>query len=119
MNTTVTDAAVTPSTPNPNKQKKQTAKEVIAANIQALIEQLEQGHSEALAAYLTAMGRFHSYSFGNILEIARQRAVTYCFTALESMNIRGCASLETRDGRLMAVRTNLISLAHRKQSTRD
>jgi len=76
MNTSVTAAAATSSTPNPNKQQKQTAKEVIAANVQALIEQLEQGHSEALTAYLTAMGRFHNYSFGNILEIARQRAVT-------------------------------------------
>ena len=60
-----------PSTPKP-----QTAREVIAANVQLLIEQLEAGHSEALTAYLTAMGRFHSYSFGNILEIARQRTVT-------------------------------------------
>jgi hypothetical protein len=74
MNTIVT--AANPSNPNPNKQQKQTAKEVIAANVEALIEQLEQGHSEALTAYLTAMGRFHNYSFGNILEIARQRAVT-------------------------------------------
>jgi antirestriction protein ArdC len=55
------------------QQKQQTAKEAIAANVQALIEQLEQGHSEGLTAYLTAMGRFHNYSFGNILEIARQR----------------------------------------------
>jgi hypothetical protein len=53
--------------------KAQTAKEVIAANVQNLIEQLEAGHSEALTAYLTAMGRFHNYSFGNILEIARQK----------------------------------------------
>jgi hypothetical protein len=50
-----------------------TAKEVIAANVQALIRQLEAGHSEALTAYLNAMSRFHNYSFGNILEIARQR----------------------------------------------
>ena len=70
MNTTA--AAVNQST-NINKQQKQTAKAVIAANVQALIEQLEQGHSEALTAYLTAMGRFHTYSFGNILEIARQK----------------------------------------------
>ena len=69
MNTTA--AAVNKSPPTTNKQ--QTAKEVIAAHVQALIEQLEQGHSEALTAYLTAMGRFHSYSFGNILEIARQK----------------------------------------------
>src|SRR5580698_2610673 len=71
MNTTI--AAVNQSTANTNKQQKQTAKEAIAANVQALIEQLEQGHSDALTAYLTAMGRFHNYSFGNILEIARQK----------------------------------------------
>ena len=41
--------------------------------MQLLIEQLEAGHSEGLTAYLTAMGRFHNYSFGNILEIARQK----------------------------------------------
>jgi hypothetical protein len=69
---------VTPFTQNlkqqqQQQQKQQTAKEAIAANVQALIEQLEQGHSEGLTAYLTAMGRFHNYSFGNILEIARQR----------------------------------------------
>jgi len=52
---------------------RQTAKEVIAANVQHLIHQLETGHSQALTAYLTAMSRFHTYSFGNILEIARQR----------------------------------------------
>jgi len=52
---------------------RQTAKEVIAANVKVLIHQLETGHSQALTAYLTAMSRFHTYSFGNILEIARQR----------------------------------------------
>ena len=45
--------ATMPSTP-----KAQTAKEVIAANVKLLIEQLEAGHSEGLTAYLTAMGRF-------------------------------------------------------------
>src|SRR3978361_168573 len=57
----------------PSSPKAQTAKEVIAANVKLLIEHLEAGHSEGLTAYLTAMGRFHTYSFGNILEIARQR----------------------------------------------
>lgn len=56
-----------------SKNQPRTAKEVIAANVQALIQQLEAGHSEALTAYLNAMSRFHNYSFGNILEIARQR----------------------------------------------
>ena len=72
MKTTATTTPVSPFTQN-NNQQKQTAKEAIAANVQALIEQLEQGHSDALTAYLTAMGRFHNYSFGNILEIARQK----------------------------------------------
>ena len=57
----------------PTTTKGQTAKEVIAENVKLLIEQLEAGHSEGLTAYLTAMGRFHNYSFGNILEIARQK----------------------------------------------
>ena len=77
MNTAAIAATsnVTPFAQNLKAQqpKQQTAKEAIAANVQALIEQLEQGHSHGLTAYLTAMGRFHNYSFGNILEIARQR----------------------------------------------
>ena len=56
----------------PTEPKPQNSKEVIAANVKLLIEQLEAGHSEGLTAYLTAMGKFHNYSFGNILEIARQ-----------------------------------------------
>ena len=74
MNSAATIPTVTPSTQNPKQpQPRQTAKEVIAANVQSLIEQLEAGHSDALTAYLNAMSRFHSYSFGNVLEIARQR----------------------------------------------
>jgi hypothetical protein len=37
-------------------------------------------------------------SFGNIMLIARQRAVTCCYTSLESMNMRSCALLEASDG---------------------
>ncbi len=70
MNTTST---VTPNNENPKQpQQRQTAKELIAANVQSLIEQLEAGKSDALTAYLNAMSRFHNYSFGNVLEIARQ-----------------------------------------------
>jgi hypothetical protein len=68
MKRTANTTTIQPSTPKP-----QTAKEVIAANVKALIEQLEAGHSDALTAYLNAMSRFHNYSFGNILEIARQK----------------------------------------------
>ncbi len=55
-----------------DSKKPSTKQELVAANIKLLIEQLETGHSEALTNYLTAMSRFHSYSFGNVLEIARQ-----------------------------------------------
>jgi hypothetical protein len=65
MNTTKTIATIDSKKPN-------TKQELIAANIKLLIEQLEAGHSEALTSYLNAMSRFHQYSFGNVLEIARQ-----------------------------------------------
>ena len=55
------------------KEQPKTAREIIAENVQLLIEQLEAGHSEALTGYLNAVSRFHSYSLGNVLEIARQR----------------------------------------------
>jgi hypothetical protein len=78
MNTAIVTTTATNATPfiqnlKQQRQQPQTSKEAIAANVQALIEQLEQGHSEGLTAYLMAMGRFHNYSFGNILEIARQK----------------------------------------------
>ena len=41
-----------------------------------LVEALEAGRSEALTQYLSAMGRFHNYSLGNIMLIARLEAVT-------------------------------------------
>jgi N-terminal domain of anti-restriction factor ArdC len=69
-----THSSVTPINENPKQPpQRQTAKEMIAANVKCLIEQLEAGKSDALTAYLNAMSRFHNYSFGNVLEIARQR----------------------------------------------
>ena len=47
---------------------------LIRENVDSLIQQLEAGQSDALTAYLTAMSHFHNYSFGNILQIARQKA---------------------------------------------
>ena len=74
MNSVATTPTVNPSTQNPKQpQQRQTAKEIIAANVKEHIAQLEAGHSDALTAYLDAMSRFHNYSFGNVLEIARQR----------------------------------------------
>jgi len=38
-----------------------------------LVHSLESGHSEVLTQYLGAMARFHTYSFGNVMLIARQK----------------------------------------------
>ncbi len=46
---------------------------LIRENVDFLIEQLEAGRSDALTSYLMAMSHFHNYSFGNILQIARQK----------------------------------------------
>ncbi|MDQ2835201.1 MAG: ArdC-like ssDNA-binding domain-containing protein [Acidobacteriota bacterium] len=72
MNATTSTVTLISEKPR-QPQQRPTAKEIIAANVKSLIEQLEAGHSDALTAYLNAMSRFHNYSFGNILEIARQR----------------------------------------------
>jgi hypothetical protein len=53
-------------------QKDNPTRLLIKQAVDYLIQQLEAGHSETLAAYLRSMARFHAYSFGNILQIARQ-----------------------------------------------
>jgi N-terminal domain of anti-restriction factor ArdC len=54
-------------------QKDNPTQVIIKQAVDYLIAQLEAGKSETLTAYLGAMARFHNYSFGNILAIARQR----------------------------------------------
>ena len=53
-------------------RKPATAQQLVRENVQYLIEQLEAGHSETLAAFLRAMAIFREYSFGNSMAIARQ-----------------------------------------------
>src|SRR5271156_4030124 len=69
---TMSSTATTNTVTTIDSKKPNTKQELIAANIKLLIEQLEAGRSDALTNYLTAMSRFHNYSFGNVLEIARQ-----------------------------------------------
>lgn len=56
-----------------NTQKDNPTQQLIKQAVDFLLQQLEAGKSETLTAYLAAMVRLHSYSFGNILAIARQR----------------------------------------------
>ena len=82
----------------PTATKAESAKEVIAENIKLLIAQLEAGHSEGLTAYLTAMGRFHNYSFGNILEIARQKPDSTRVAGLYAWNKLGRKVMKGQKG---------------------
>ena len=91
-------------------QKDNPTQVIIKQAVDYLIQQLEAGKSETLTAYLGAMARFPNYSFGNILAIARQRAVTYCYTSLESMNMRVCALLLSINGERRPVWTMRIAL---------
>jgi len=54
-------------------QKDNPTQKLIKQAVDFLLQQLKEGKSETLTAYLAAMARFHAYSFGNILSIARQR----------------------------------------------
>ncbi len=54
-------------------QKDNPTQLIIKQAVDFLIRQVEAGKSETLVAYLTAMARFHKYSFGNIVAIARQK----------------------------------------------
>ena len=48
-------------------------KQICDEALKKLAAALEAGHSDALKAYLSTMGRFHRYSFGNVLLIAMQK----------------------------------------------
>jgi hypothetical protein len=62
---------------------------LIKQAVDYLIEQLEAGKSDTLTAYLNAMVRFHSYSFGNILQIARQRPTATRVAGIRTWNQMG------------------------------
>lgn len=57
-----------------NKQSKliSESKKTIQQTIERLGERLEQGYSDEMKAYLSAMARFHSYSLGNQILIMTQ-----------------------------------------------
>ncbi len=53
--------------------KAEEARKLADDALNNLAEALKQGKSEALTTYLAAMGRFHQYSFGNVMLIALQK----------------------------------------------
>lgn len=53
--------------------KAEQAKQLAETGIANLANALEQGQSETLTAYLSAMAKFHHYSFGNVMLIMTQK----------------------------------------------
>src|ERR1700740_364483 len=53
--------------------KAEQIKEITDHATEQLVSALQSGHSEALTAYLKAIGRFHRYSLHNVLLIASQK----------------------------------------------
>jgi len=53
--------------------KSEQIKEMTDRATEQLVAALQAGHSQALAAYLKAIGRFHRYSLNNVLLIALQK----------------------------------------------
>ena len=49
------------------------AKKLADEALERLVESVKAGKSESLTAYLAAMGRFHDYSFGNVMLIITQK----------------------------------------------
>ncbi len=70
-------------------QKDNPTQQIIKQAVDFLIEQLEAGKSETLTAYLGAMARFHNYSFGNILAIARQKPTATHVAGIRAWNELG------------------------------
>ena len=87
---------------------KSTIAEAVAAASQQLIAALREGHTEVLKRYLEAMGRFRKYSFTNCMLIFCQRLVTYCYTSLESINIRVCGSPSSINGNAKRVHHTVV-----------
>ena len=53
--------------------KAEQAKKLADEGLANLEQALQRGNSESLTAYLAAMGRFHQYSFGNVMLICSQK----------------------------------------------
>lgn len=52
------------------KSKIRTVRQAVWAGVELLAHDIESGHPEVLSECLKAMARFHTYSFGNVLNSA-------------------------------------------------
>ena len=98
-----------------NNRKPATAQQLIRENVKFLIEQLEAGHSESLTAFLDAMAHFHTYSFGNVLLIARQKPDATRVAGMFTWNQLGRRVKRGEKG--IAILAPMIGKRRKKQNT--
>jgi hypothetical protein len=96
-------------------RKPATAQQLIRENVKYLIEQLEAGHSETLTTYLNAMANFHTYSFGNVLLIARQRPQATHVAGIRTWNELGRRVKRGEKG--IAILAPMIGKRRKKENT--
>jgi antirestriction protein ArdC len=110
-------AAAVHAASDSNNRKPASAQQLIRENVQYLIEQLEAGHSEALTAFLDAMAHFHSYSFGNVLLIARQRPSATKVAGMRTWNELGRRVKRGEKG--IAILAPMIAKSRKKDSQKS
>ena len=74
-----------------------------------LVQSLESGHSEVLTQYLGAMARFHTYSFGNVMLIARQKPDATNVAGIRTWNSLGRFVRRGEKGILIRGKITLLS----------
>ena len=102
------------SSANGASRSENATQRLIRENVQYLIEQLEQGHSETLTAYLRAMARFRKYSFGNVLSIARQKPSASHVAGIRTWNELGRFVNKGEKG--IAILAPVIGKSRKKQN---
>jgi hypothetical protein len=93
-------------------QRDNPTQQLIKQAVDYLIQQLEAGKSETLTAYLNAMAQFHSYSFGNILQIARQKPNATRVAGIRAWNELGRYVKKGEKG--IQILAPMIGYRHRK-----
>jgi N-terminal domain of anti-restriction factor ArdC len=95
-------------------QRDNPTQQLIKQAVDYLLQQLEAGKSETLTAYLGAMARFHNYSFGNILAIARQRPTATRVAGIRAWNELGRFVKKGEKG--IQILAPMISYRHRRDA---
>ena len=90
------------------KMKNQQIKEITNKDIEQLIAALNEGRSEALTSYLTAMAKFHRYSFRNVMLIAIQKPTATHVAGFQAWHRFGRYMKKSEKGILVSAPANAV-----------